>query len=110
MESINLEEIIPVEVFPGYLGRMIHTERMTLAHFSVKAGNSFPLHTHPQEQVCSLVRGKFELTVMGKPFLMEPGRVIVIAPGEPHSGKAIADCEIVDTFCPVREDYRALKP
>ena len=110
MEIINLDQIIPVEVFPGFAGRIIHTERMTVAHFSIKAGSAFPLHSHPQEQVSHLVRGKFELTINDRCIPMEPGRVIVIAPGEPHSGKALTDCEIIDTFCPVREDYKALQP
>jgi quercetin dioxygenase-like cupin family protein len=110
MKLLQLSDIIPVDILPGFSGRMIHTEYMTVVYFSVKAGSSFPLHSHPQEQISSLIRGKFELTVNGNPFLMEPGRIIVISPGEPHCGKALTDCEIIDSFSPVREDYRAMQP
>lgn len=107
MEMLQLQDINPVEIMPGFRGRMVHTPKISIVYFSIKGGSTFSVHAHSQEQVSNLVSGNFELTVNGKAHLMEPGKIIVIAPGEMHSGRALTDCEIIDTFCPVREDYRS---
>jgi len=46
------------------------------------------------------------MTVAGETRLLEPGMVAVIPPEARHSGRALADCYILDVFYPVREDYR----
>ncbi|HVB04328.1 MAG TPA: cupin domain-containing protein [Chitinophagaceae bacterium] len=108
MTLVQLRQIQPVEIFPGFRARMVHTKQMSIIYLDIRSGSVFPEHHHPHEQVSSLVSGSFELTVNGKTIVMQPGTVIVIAPDEPHSGRALADCRIIDTFHPVREDYRAL--
>ena len=49
---------------------------------------------------------KFELTLEGETKIMKAGDVAVIAGNVPHSGRAIADCKLLDVFSPVREVYR----
>ncbi len=52
------------------------------------------------------MEGEFELTIDGTPEPLTPGRVAVIPPDTPHSGRAVTACEILDVFSPVREDYQ----
>jgi quercetin dioxygenase-like cupin family protein len=47
-----------------------------------------------------------ELTVGDETYRMIPGQIVTIPSDVPHSGRAITDCEIMDVFCPVREDYK----
>ena len=37
---------------------------------------------------------------------MKSGKVMVLAPNVPHSGKALTDVNVIDVFHPVREDFR----
>ena len=67
-----------------------------------------PEHSHFNEQVSTMLKGEFELTLNGEPILFGPGEVIVIPSNAKHSGLAVTDCKILDVFYPVREDYRAL--
>ena len=53
-----------------------------------------------------VVAGKFEMTLDGETLQLEKGKVAVIPANAKHSGRALTDCEIMDVFYPVREDYR----
>ncbi len=78
---------------------------MTIAYWNIIAGASLPAHSHPHEQIASIIEGEFELAVDGTPHLLKSNNVFIIPSNTAHSGKAITDCKIVDSFYPVREDY-----
>lgn len=105
MSRIELEKIQKRELVPGYFVRFVHSRNMTMAFWEIKAGSALPEHSHPHEQISSLIKGEFQLTVAGKPETMKPGTVIIIPSQAKHSGMALADSEIIDVFYPVREDY-----
>ena len=106
MPFINLTDLTPKELAPGYTARLVHTDHLTISHVSVVAGSPLPQHAHPHEQVANIVEGEFEMTVGGETRVLRAGAVAVIPPNVPHSGKAISKCYIVDVFYPVREDLR----
>jgi quercetin dioxygenase-like cupin family protein len=105
MPFLRLENITEKEPMPGFRARFVHSENMTFAFWDIKEGAELPEHAHHHEQVAKMLEGQFELTVDGESQLMEPGMVAVIPANVAHSGRAIADCKIIDTFYPVREDY-----
>jgi quercetin dioxygenase-like cupin family protein len=106
MDKIELTNIDEKEILPGFFVRFVHSENMTIAYWNIKTGSSLPTHSHHHEQIASIIEGEFELTVESTPHLLKADNVFVIPSGIPHSGKAITDCKIIDTFYPVREDYR----
>lgn len=106
MHFKELDEIVPREILPGFWGKFIHTEKLTLAFWDIKEGSPLPEHSHIHEQVANVLEGKFELTINGQSETLTPGMVAVIPSGSVHSGKALTDCKILDIFSPVREDYR----
>ena len=106
MHSINLKELKEFELFPGYFAKLIHSKNMTIANFRIIAGSEVPEHSHPHEQVCRVIEGDFELTVNGKKYKMNENTIVIIPSNAIHSAKAITDCKVIDTFFPVREDYR----
>jgi quercetin dioxygenase-like cupin family protein len=106
MPFLSTDALDAEEKLPGYLGRFLHGEHMTLTRWSVEAGAAFPEHSHPHEQFSIVLEGEFSLTVDGVTEVLRPGRFALIPPGAVHSGHAVTDCEILDVFSPVREDYR----
>ena len=109
MSIINLTQMQEKEFFPGYFGRFVHSNNMTIAYVRIKAGAELPEHSHPHEQICNVIEGEFVLTVNGKPNSMKANNTFNIPSNAPHSGKAITDCKIIDAFYPVREDFKELK-
>lgn len=105
MSFKNLDNIEPKAIIPGYSFRFVHTEKMTLAYVSAKAGSPLPEHAHHHEQVTNVLEGEYELIVGGETRRLKPGDIAVIPSQTPHSGVAITDCRLLDVFCPVREDY-----
>lgn len=105
MAFITIENVGQKEILPGYTVRFVHTNSMTLAYWDVKAGSPLPEHSHPHEQVASVVEGTYELTVAGETKKLQTGEIAVIPSNVLHSGIAITDCKLMDIFSPVREDY-----
>lgn len=101
-----LESVEAREIVPGFHGRLIHTDTMTFADWTVEEGASLPAHSHPHEQITTVIEGRFEMTVGGETRVLEPGTVVVIPGHVSHTGKALTPCRIMDVFQPPRDDYR----
>jgi quercetin dioxygenase-like cupin family protein len=103
---VNLKEIPPREIIPGFHGRLVHSDAMTVAHWEIEAGSELREHAHPQEMIINLMEGQFQLTVAGQTRLLTAGDIVVIPGGVPHAGKAMTHCRIIDVWHPPRDDYR----
>lgn len=101
MSFLELHDIPKLEPMPGFRGRAIHTDTMTVVHWEIAAGAELPQH----EQMSNLLDGEFMMTVDGQTRHMKSGTVAVIGPDVVHSGRAVTDCRFLDVFHPVREDY-----
>ena len=106
MTFTHLNDLPKSEPVPGYKGRFVHTDNMTIAFWDVAKGAAVPVHSHPHEQVATVIEGEFELTVDGETQLCKPGDAAVIPGNVPHSGRAITACKLIDVFHPSRDDYR----
>ena len=102
---MNLSEILPKEIMPGYHGRMVHAEKMSWVFWDVEIGAEVPEHDHIHEQIMHVVKGSFEFTLNGDTKTYQDGDIVIIPPNAPHSGKAITACKLMDIFSPVREEY-----
>ncbi len=95
-------------LFPGFEGRFVHAENLTIAYWDIKKGSVLPPHSHIHEQITHILSGKLELKIGQEIKVIEPGIVAVIPSNVVHSGIAITDCVALDVFTPVREDYKLL--
>ena len=106
MKHVELNNVAPREIMPGFHGRLVHSDNMTFVYWTIDAGASLPEHSHMHEQVVNVITGEFELTVDGETQHLKSNQVACIPSNASHSGKAITECYILDVFYPVREDYR----
>ena len=102
----HIDQIAPKEIIPGFHGRMIHTDNVTFAHWDIEAGSQLPEHQHIHEQLSRVMSGTFELTINGAPHTLGAGDMVVIPSNEPHSGRAVTDCVLIEVFQPARDEYR----
>ena len=106
MKFFELNNIKVQEPVHGYKGKFVHSENQTIAIWEVDEGAVLPEHSHPHEQISTVVEGKFKLTINGETRNVDKNSVAVIPSNIPHSGKAITKCKIIDVFYPVREEYK----
>jgi quercetin dioxygenase-like cupin family protein len=104
----HLDEVKGKEIVPGFFGRFIHGDTMTLSFVDIQPGAQLPEHSHPHEQITFIMEGELDLTIGGKKMLLTPGMVHVIPGNVPHSAYARTAVKVMDAFSPVREDYKVV--
>lgn len=103
---MNLSNITSKEIMPGYHGKLVHSEKMSLAFWTVEEGAIVPEHSHMNEQIMQVLEGRFEFTLNGNTKVYEVNDIVIIPPHSPHSGKALTPCKLMDAFSPAREEYK----
>jgi quercetin dioxygenase-like cupin family protein len=101
------DEIAATEVTPGSLSRLIAGENLMISFLTMKAGSTFELHSHSQEQIMIVVEGYCDELIENKMYRVEKGDVIYLPANIKH-GAFIrdTDCLAIDIFSPPRDDYK----
>jgi len=100
----RFDEIPAEEPYPGVRRRTVQAEQATVAEYAFEPGATFPLHSHPQEQVTLVLEGELEMTVDGRGERLAAGAWSVVPGGVAHGVRAAADgARIVAVVVPRRE-------
>ncbi len=105
MALVTLDSLKNLEIAKGINARIVTAETMTVAHVHLDEGAVLPEHSHYHEQVVNVIEGELELVVNGTPHTLTAGRVMVLEPNTPHSGRALTFCKVIDVFHPIRQDF-----
>ena len=108
MEIASLKDLKMLEPVPGYRVKFVHSEHMTFAFWDILEGYSVPEHSHPNEQVIKMLEGRLKMIVDGEEHILEKDDVMIIPANVVHGAYSLTDCKTIDTFHPVREDYKNL--
>jgi quercetin dioxygenase-like cupin family protein len=107
MNHFLLRDIKPRKPSDGVEMRIIHGERMTMVFFNLQPGSGIPEHSHPHEQMGTVLKGTLELTIAGEKRVVHPGEAYHIPTQIVHSGKCgHSPAEVLEVFAPVREDFK----
>jgi hypothetical protein len=66
MPILYLNELAPLRLAPGIIGRIVQAGSMIVAHILIVAGSVLPERAHVHEQVVNVIKGKLELSVERK--------------------------------------------
>lgn len=102
----SVNDIPEKELVPGIYARLVHMKGLSVARVRIEKEAVLPEHAHVHEQVTNILSGQLEMTVGGQTKVCVAGDVVCIPSNVPHSAKALTDCDLLDVFQPVREDYR----
>jgi quercetin dioxygenase-like cupin family protein len=72
----------------------------------LEKGSVVPMHSHIHEQITFILEGQLDMVIAGQDYSLTAGTYHIIHSNVPHSAVAITDCRVIDTFSPVREDYK----
>lgn len=87
--------------------RVVPGEHMTMVFFYLQGGGAIPEHSHPHEQIGTVLAGAVELDIGGEKKRVGAGHAYRVAPDIPHSGRCVeGPATIVEVFSPRRDDYQ----
>ncbi|NWJ48564.1 MAG: cupin domain-containing protein [Chloroflexi bacterium] len=109
-----LEDIKSVELAQGIKMQLFSGENVMMSFVTLEPGALVPLHSHPHEQMGTVLEGEFIFYIGG--LAEENGKRVTkgdiyLAPGGVlHAARSIGDkpCLTLDIFGPIREDYIAM--
>jgi quercetin dioxygenase-like cupin family protein len=108
LRTINWDEVELETVNPQMKRRIVTGELMTVARIYFADGFVVPMHSHHNEQVTQVIRGRMHF-VFGenrdREMELGPGDVVVIPANLPHEATAIGDVEEMDMWAPRRDDW-----
>jgi len=105
-----VEDVAPITPVPGIEIRAISGTGITLSFVTFAPNAVAPVHTHPNEQMGTMLEGGMEFEIDGQRQVLRPGEVYSVPPNAPHGAREVGGkgCVALDTFTPRREDFMAL--
>ena len=111
-ECGRFDELPSDEVYAGVIRRSFSSEQATVTSYTFEAGATFPLHSHPQEQITLIEAGEVEMTVGDQVEALTAGEWNVVAPDVAHGLRAgHSGARVLAVVVPRRESadaYRVL--
>jgi quercetin dioxygenase-like cupin family protein len=85
--------------------QMVYGDRVMVAQLDIRKGSVVPEHSHENEQITWIMKGKLHFKIDGKEMDVSEGEVLVIPSNTKHEAIALEDTLDVDVFSPVRSDW-----
>jgi quercetin dioxygenase-like cupin family protein len=85
--------------------RVLAGDQAMIVWWSIGAGVHVEAHSHPNEQIVWMLKGKMEFRIGSERRVCGPGDLAVIPAGVEHEGWFLEDTEVIDVFAPPREDF-----
>jgi quercetin dioxygenase-like cupin family protein len=99
-------ETEPIEPLNDRIGRqMLNGDAMTLARITLAQGAVVPEHSHPNEQIATVLSGRLRFRLGGEERVVDAGSSVLIAGDVPHEVEALEDSVVLDAFAPRRDDW-----
>jgi quercetin dioxygenase-like cupin family protein len=96
-----------IEAVPGVHRRVLSCgDGVMVVQFRIAKDAEVPLHTHPHEQVGHVVSGRMRFTLGDEERELGPGDGYAVPSNVVHGAVGVTDTIAVDSFHPVRDDYR----
>ena len=96
----ELEKDVPMALLER---RRVMGEQAMISHVTLFKGCVVPVHQHPNEQFCAILRGKLRFTFGPggpEPVDVGPGEVLHLPSNCPHGAEAIEETVVLDIFSP----------
>ena len=85
--------------------RVLSGDQGMIVWWSIGAGVHVEPHSHANEQIVWVLKGKMEFRLGTEQRICGPGDVVVIPGGSEHEAWIREDTEVIDFFAPPRDDF-----
>ncbi|MDY7037798.1 MAG: cupin domain-containing protein [Thermodesulfobacteriota bacterium] len=105
MSCFTVKEIQAKKPAEGIEIRVIPGERMTMAFFHMEPKAEIPEHSHPHEQMGTVLKGSIEIIIDKEKRIVNEGDAYHIPSNIVHGGRGgELSSEILEVYSPPRED------
>lgn len=106
-QKLQKGETTPWENLGGGVQRQIlgFDKQMMMVKVKFEKGSIGSIHQHPHTQTTYCTSGKFQFTIDGEEFLVEPGDGLLIESNLLHGTICLEEGTLIDVFTPMREDF-----
>ena len=105
--TVNKSSVNVLEALPGiYRKTLIYNDDLMLCHFILKKNYKVHLHSHNENQIGYVIKGKLRFFNDNEEFMAEEGDSYVFKSNEKHGADILEDSEVIDVFNPSRDDYK----
>ena len=102
----DLNDFQFTELLPGANSRLINGRGVMLSFINMNPNIFFGHHSHPEEQVMTVLRGYSDQIVMDTVIRLNEGDVVDLPTNMVHGGTmGPKGCDAIDIFFPPRADY-----
>jgi quercetin dioxygenase-like cupin family protein len=106
MSYYIVKEMAPQRPAEGVEMRVITGDKMTMVFFRLEPGAKIPEHSHPHEQMGTVLKGAIELSIDKDRKVVNEGNAYLVRSNVVHSGRCLESVsEVLEVFSPPREDY-----
>ena len=103
IKNINVSQD---EIAPGVTRKIMgYQSDLMLIRVEFEGKTSFPIHSHPHQQITHIIEGSFKATVDGKSEIIGPGDSYVVPGNIPHGIESLSSGVLIDVFSPKRDDF-----
>ena len=89
-----------------YAARKVVTlDNVMFVLFRLRAGSNAPHHSHPHEQLSTVIAGRLIAHIGDEERELGPMGGYCVPPDVPHGVTVLEDCLLIDAFSPIREDF-----
>ena len=107
MNYFVVKDLEPKKLVEGIEIRVIPGEKMTMVFFDLAPGVEVPEHSHPHEQMGTVLKGSIELVIGEEKRVVKQGCAYRVPPNVLHSGGCgESPSEVLEVFSPPREDLQ----
>ena len=109
VQWVKRDAVHPMSTAAGVEMRPMFGERFLTCWVKLEPGAGVPQHSHVHEQVGVVTAGSLSVSAEGETRTLSEGEAYLVGPHVPHEATAGPNgAELVETFVPVREDFREL--
>lgn len=109
VQWVKRDDVHPMSTAPGVEMRPMFGESFLTCWVKLEPGAGVPQHSHVHEQIGVVTEGTLTVTANGETRTVGVGEAYLVGPDVPHEASAGPEgAQLVETFVPVREDFRSL--
>ena len=105
MKPYQWNQIVKEQLSPLVARQVIHGKKLTIARLFLNKGAIVAEHSHINEQLTMLEKGRLRFTIDGERLELVEGQILLIPANAAHGVEAMEDSIAMDMFSPAREDW-----